>query len=67
MIIGTTVIKRASYVNCRLPEPIKQRFYQIAKAKGVSASSYLLELILKELERENSLANLPESIAKPQN
>ena len=54
MIIGTTVVNRASYINCRVPEAIKEQFYLMAKAKGKSASTYLLELILKEIEKEQA-------------
>ena len=70
MIIGTTIVSRAAYINCRLPEHLKQQFYALAKSKGKSGSSYLLELILKEFEREN----IPigpnaaiDPIAKPEN
>ena len=58
MIIGTSIVNRASYINCRVPEAIKEQFYLMAKAKGKSASTYLLELILKEIERENKETQL---------
>ena len=58
MIIGTSIVNRASYINCRLPEAIKEQFILMAKARGKSASTYLLELILKEIERENKETQL---------
>ena len=58
MIIGSTIINRESYVNCRVPESLKLQFYALAKSKGKSASSYILELILQEFERENIEINL---------
>ena len=53
MIIGTSIVNRSAYVNCRLPQAIKDQFVDLAKAKGKSASAYLLELVLKEFERES--------------
>ena len=53
MIIGTSIVNRSAYVNCRLPQALKDQFVELAKAKGKSASAHLLELILKEFERES--------------
>ena len=44
MIIGTSIINRESYVNFRVPESLKLQFYDLAKSKGKSASTYMLEL-----------------------
>ena len=37
MIIGSTIINRESYINCRVPESLKLQFYALAKSKGKSA------------------------------
>ena len=52
MIIGNTFFKRDAVLHARVPGEIKDAFQKLAKAKGRTASEYVLELILQELHRE---------------
>ena len=52
MILNHAIYKRDSFLNARVPSEVKESFEQLAKSKGRSKSEYLLELVLKELEKE---------------
>ncbi|PHN00929.1 ribbon-helix-helix domain-containing protein [Flavilitoribacter nigricans] len=65
MIIGKTFFKRDAFLHARVPEEIKQAFQALAKSKGKTASEYVLELVLNELEREE--VNLQSSVGDKQN
>ena len=52
MIIGDTFFKRDDVLHARLPGEIKKAFQALAKTKGKTVSEYVLELVLKELRRE---------------
>ena len=52
MIIGNTFFKRDAVLHARVPGEIKKAFQDLAKKKGRTASEYVLELILQELQLE---------------
>lgn len=52
MILNNAIFKRDSYLNTRVPKEVKEQFEALARKKGRSRSEYILELVLKELEKE---------------
>ena len=52
MIINNAIFKRDSFLNSRVPKEVKEQFEILAERKGRSKSEYVLELVLKELEKE---------------
>ena len=52
MILNYAIFKRDAYLGARVPQVIKNELGKLAKSKGKNRSEYLLELVLKELERE---------------
>jgi|GEM_PF-4857856 predicted DNA-binding protein len=52
MVLNNAIFKRDDFINARLPKEVKKQFELLALRKGRSKSEYILELILKELERE---------------
>lgn len=52
MIIGNIFFKRDAVLHARVPGKIKEAFQKLAKEKGRTASEYVLELILQELQQE---------------
>lgn len=66
MIIGNTFFKRDAVLHARVPGEIKEAFQQLAKEKGRTASEYVLELILQELQRQEGRGDDP-SADLPQN
>ena len=66
MIIGNTFFKRDAVLHARVPGEIKEAFQKLAKEKGRTASEYVLELILQELQREEG-RDWNHTADKPQN
>lgn len=56
MIIGKTFFKRDAVLHARVPGEIKEAFQTLAKEKDKTASEYVLELILQELQREEGIS-----------
>ena len=54
MIIGKTFFKRDAVLHARIPSEIKMAFQNLAENKGISASEYLLKLVLQELHVEKA-------------
>lgn len=52
MILNNAIFKRDSFINTRVPKEVKKQFGALALKKGRSKSEYILELVLKELEKE---------------
>jgi uncharacterized protein (DUF1778 family) len=52
MILNNAIFKRDDFLNARVPKEVKKQFEALALAKGKSKSEFILELVLKELERE---------------
>ncbi len=52
MIINHVIFKRDAFLNARIPKEVKDQFEILAKAKGRTMSEFILEIILKEFERE---------------
>jgi predicted DNA-binding protein len=52
MILNNAFFKRKAFLNSRVPNEVKAQFEKLARKKGKSNSEYILELILRELERE---------------
>lgn len=59
MIIGDTFFKRDDVLHARLPSEVKKAFQALAKTKGKTVSEYVLELVLKELRREEGNRDQP--------
>ena len=57
MIIENTFYKRDAVLHTRVPEEIKIAFQELAKSKGKTASTYVLELVLNELKKERGSIN----------
>lgn len=55
MIIGDTFFKRDDVLHARLPGEVKKAFQVLARTKGKTVSEYVLELVLKELRREEGM------------
>jgi predicted DNA-binding protein len=52
MILNHAIYKRDSFINARVPAVVKEQFEKLAQEKGRSKSEYVLELVLRELEKE---------------
>ncbi len=65
MILNHAIFKRDSYLNARVPKEIKEQFDALAQKKGKTKSEYVLELVLKELEKEG--IKIQAAAANPKN
>ncbi len=57
MVIENVYFKRDAVLHARLPAEIKLAFMELASQKGKTASAYVLELVLRELSREQKDAS----------
>lgn len=52
MILNHAIFKRDCFLNSRVPKEVKEQFDKLAQEKGRTKSEYILDLVLKELEKE---------------
>jgi len=52
MILNNAIFRRDSFLNARVPKAVKKQFDLLSRKKGRSKSEYILELVLRELEKE---------------